>query len=73
MNLTRNAVLITWKNSELELELELAKRLLNKNNAVIICGRPREKLLEAEPHLTIREHSESKKPIFALIWRKYAT
>ncbi|WP_103068733.1 SDR family oxidoreductase [Aquimarina sediminis] len=46
MNFSNNKVLITGGSSG--LGLELSKRLLDKQNKVIICGSTKEKLLEAQ-------------------------
>ncbi|RFS16724.1 SDR family oxidoreductase [Emticicia sp. C21] len=52
--LTNNTILITGGSSG--VGLELAKRLLEKGNTVLICGRSKEKLEEAKqllPHVQI--------------------
>lgn len=47
--LTNNTILITGGSSG--VGLELAKRLIEKNNTVLICGRSKEKLEDTQRHL----------------------
>lgn len=56
MNLTNNTILITGGASG--IGLELAKQFIAKGNTVIICGRRREKLQEAQdaiPQLIVKQ------------------
>ena len=45
MEITNNTVLITGSSG---IGLELAKRLIDKNNKVLICGRSKDKLHKAK-------------------------